>query len=192
MGLEFNWLFNVLDMNRLIARCSLLFITILPLFACQKDNVSKLNGVWKITRQTDDISITGSGGTISESNNYSLSDSDLYLSFEIEESDNTAVQTGTATLSYGSKTSKTSFTYSPSSKTIAFKKRISASSVEVKNEEKDKTLKRTIELTSEFEIRELTNKKMVLGQWYVRKESSGGQVLTQIQEEIIFSLSKVN
>ena len=153
--------------------------------------MSKLNGVWKITRQTDDISITGSGGTISELNNYSLSDSDLYLTFEIEESDNTAVQTGIATLSYGTRTSKTSFTYSPSTKAVAFEKRISASSVEVKNEEKDKTLKITIELTSEFEIRELTNKKMVLGQWYIRKESSGGKVLTQIKEETIYSLSKV-
>ena len=154
--------------------------------SCQKENVTRLNGTWKVKHRTDSFSSTVLGETASISYNYDLSNSDVYLTFELEDSDNAVLDEGTVTLSHGSETSSTGFIYSPTSKKLAFDRPLSVSS-EVKDEDSNETIETTFNTSEEFDVQELTSNTMIL--FSSTQVSFGSDI--QAKSENTISLSRV-
>ena len=174
-------------MKRISINYVLLVLAILALVACQKDNASKLKGTWKITHQTEVLSSVILGEADSDTFNYDLTDSDLYLTFEVADSDNAVLEEGTVTMTHGLNTSSTGFTYSSTSKKIAFKRSFSVSSVSVKDEDEKQIVTTTFSTYKEYDVQQLTSKKMVLFNLY--QNSLGSSI--QAKAETTVTLSKV-
>lgn len=174
-------------MKRIPINFVLIVLAALHLMACQKDNASKLAGTWKITHQTEVLSSVILGEAESDTFNYDLTDSDLYLTFEIEDSNNAVLEKGTVTLTHGVYTRSSGFSYSSTSKIIAFDKSFSVSSVNVKSEDEKQTVTTTFGTYREYDVQQLTSKKMVL--FNVYQNSLGSSI--QAKSETTVTLSKV-
>ena len=166
-------------------------IVIPSIVSCQKESgSSKLGGTWKIVHQTENISGTVSGISDSESFNYDLSNSDLFLTFVIEDSDIAVLEKGTVTLSHGIKTVSTGFSYSSTSNKIGFDKSLSISSVEAVDEKNNQKFTLTYQTPKEFDVKELSSRKMILVYTVQTSTTVSGTVI-KANAELIMTLSKV-
>lgn len=175
---------------RSIRICKSLFFILGVLFSvsCQKENKStKINGTWKIQHLTENYTASFAGESSSLSYNYDLSNSDLYISFETDNSENAVLTTGTAILVHGTKSYSSSFTYSSTSNQIALNKSLGLTSVEVIDEDDNTKQTSSFYLPKELTVQSLSSRKMVLS-------TTGNSSVSSIQvaQEAIITLSKVN